>query len=171
MPMLMIPIRVRFMVLSLAYDVLKTITPRHNEYFRKLAARSHKRRAYYMSAAPTPPRGGDQRCADRIGADQNEIVTRVVVADCGVQREHRDGRRRIEQEQRLSRREGAHAGYDEGRKQNQANHPTGPHAAPSQRNAYQQIAPPSGAHFVERDGADQRIEPRMLPHQRVAPLP
>src|SRR5262245_5718869 len=71
----------------------------------------------------------------------------------------------------MSRPEGARARYGEQGNQNYAHEPTSPHAAPSKRKADQQVSPPSCAHFVESDAADDRIEPSMLSHQRVTSLP
>src|SRR5262245_40627150 len=79
-----------------------------------------------------------------------------------MQRQHRQWRDAIEQEQHLSLACRPHAGGDEKRSEQERDDPSGPKATPGERNAGEEMAPPIPAHLVCDNGADDRIEPAVL---------
>src|SRR5579883_409442 len=85
-----------------------------------------------------------------------------------MQAQHGDGRRAIEQEQRMAVPGCAHAGADEQRQQEKTHYPARPHPAPGERDGYKQVTPPLFPHLCADDAADQWIKTSVLADKPIA---
>ena len=118
-----------------------------------------------IANARSQPSTGSATPRRAIWPDQDEIVAGIVVGDEGVQAEHDERRRCVEQQvaaatcARPERRPIANSGT---RTRPRA---ADPHAAPAERDADQQMPPPVRAHLVENDPGHDRIETDMLLQQ------